>query len=191
KAAIQEAACNQIDDDCDGDVDILDDECAQPCVDADFDGYDDAACGGDDCDDNAPAVNPGMAEDCGNGIDDDCDGDADGADDDCVQATTIADVQPIFTNSCAVGGCHDANHPLGLDLQAGVAYGNTVGVPANQPPAMDRVLEFAPPLSYLIHKINNSHLAVGGVGQQMPVGLSISPADIVAIVTWIEDGALP
>ena len=90
-----------------------------------------------------------------------------------------------------VGGCHDANHPLGLDLQAGVAYGNTVGVPANQPPAMDRVLEFAPPLSYLIHKINNSHLAVGGVGQQMPVGLSISPADIVAIVTWIEDGALP
>jgi hypothetical protein len=37
----------------------------------------------DDCDDADPAVNPAVAEVCGNGIDDDCDGDVDGDDGDC------------------------------------------------------------------------------------------------------------
>ncbi|MDP7243698.1 MAG: MopE-related protein, partial [Candidatus Poseidoniia archaeon] len=75
-----------IDDDCDGLVDILDDECAPTGVDAADGGDDDAAGGGDDCDDNAPAVNPGMAEDCGNEIDDDCDDAVD--EDDAVDAGT-------------------------------------------------------------------------------------------------------
>lgn len=44
------------------------------CIDGDGDGYDDIACGGTDCDDEDPEVNPGHAEVPGNGIDDDCDG---------------------------------------------------------------------------------------------------------------------
>ena len=44
------------------------------CVDADGDGYEDAACGGDDCDDSDPGVYPGAPEVCGDGIDQDCDG---------------------------------------------------------------------------------------------------------------------
>ncbi len=44
------------------------------CVtDADGDGYYDADCGGDDCDDSDPTVNPGATEAC-DGVDTDCDG---------------------------------------------------------------------------------------------------------------------
>ncbi len=41
-------------------------------VDADGDGYGDAAAGGDDCDDTDAAVNPGAEETPYNGVDDDC-----------------------------------------------------------------------------------------------------------------------
>jgi len=44
------------------------------CWDEDLDGYSDPACGGYDCDDTDPDVNPGVDEICDNGIDDDCDG---------------------------------------------------------------------------------------------------------------------
>jgi len=53
--------------------------------DEDCDGYDGVACGGPDCDDGDPAVNPGADELC-NGIDDDCDGTVD--EDDAVDALT-------------------------------------------------------------------------------------------------------
>ncbi|MBC04287.1 MAG: hypothetical protein CMJ34_13455 [Phycisphaerae bacterium] len=48
-----------------------------PC-DADGDGHELPLCGGGDCDDSNEAVNPGMEEICGNGLDDDCDGTAGG-----------------------------------------------------------------------------------------------------------------
>ena len=87
-----------IDQDCDG-SDLLGDE--------DGDGVDNAACGGDDCDDADPNAYPGLdadgdgsdscddcddgeplrspdlPEDCGDGLDNDCDGEFDGNDPDC------------------------------------------------------------------------------------------------------------
>ena len=52
-----------------------------PCHDGDGDGYDDALCGGEDCDDGDPDVHPGMeGTDCSSvpdGIDNDCDGQVD------------------------------------------------------------------------------------------------------------------
>ncbi len=57
------------------------------CPDGDLDGYLDAACGGTDCADGDPAVNPAAVEDCADGLDNDCDGLTDGADlTDCGQA---------------------------------------------------------------------------------------------------------
>lgn len=44
------------------------------CADADHDGYKDAACGGNDCNDANRAVNPGAAEVCGDTIDNNCSG---------------------------------------------------------------------------------------------------------------------
>ena len=53
------------------------------CQDLDGDGYRDAACGGDDCDDSDPLVNPGGTESCDDQIDNDCNGLIDDVDPAC------------------------------------------------------------------------------------------------------------
>jgi len=58
--------------------------CEPLCHDLDEDGYEDHACGGDDCDDADPDTNPGAAEICDDEIDNDCDGLADGDDSECI-----------------------------------------------------------------------------------------------------------
>jgi hypothetical protein len=55
--------------------------------DLDGDGFVGAVSGGDDCDDDDPAVNPGASEVC-NGVDDDCDSQTDDDDTDLDTATT-------------------------------------------------------------------------------------------------------
>ena len=54
------------------------------CWDADLDGYGDAACGGFDCDDADPGINPGAEEICLGGVDEDCDGLVDSEEPACV-----------------------------------------------------------------------------------------------------------
>ena len=91
------------------------------CADADGDGYEDSACnpsvgaGGGDCDDTNPLVNPGVAEICGDGLDNDCDGLYDGNDPDCVVSCADVDGDGYEDSACnpsvgAGGGdCDDAN----------------------------------------------------------------------------------
>lgn len=58
---------------CPGSCDEAADRCAG-CVDADMDGFEDVACGGNDCDDSDPGVNPGRTEVCDvANVDEDCD----------------------------------------------------------------------------------------------------------------------
>ncbi len=52
-------------------------------VDADGDGFPAAMCGGDDCDDTRPDVNPAMRELCDDGVDNDCNFAVDCGDDAC------------------------------------------------------------------------------------------------------------
>jgi len=54
-----------------------------PCSDADSDNHPDEACGGDDCDDSDPAVNPDADEICDDSVDNDCDSFTDTEDDEC------------------------------------------------------------------------------------------------------------
>ena len=72
-------------DDCSADFTVV----PPTWCDADGDGYYDETCGGKDCDDSDPAVNPDAGEVCDNGIDDDCDGLVDGDDPDCLVVFTL------------------------------------------------------------------------------------------------------
>ena len=113
--------------------------------------------------------------------------------DDVVAAVTppvsfAAAVQPIFTESCALSGCHTGTFPAGgLDLAAGQAYANIVNVASGEVPALKRVLPGDASSSYLYQKITN---ASGTLGSPMPLGSNPLPSDeIDAIEAWINQGA--
>ncbi len=57
---------------------------------------------------------------------------------------------------------------------------------------MNRVTPNQPDNSYLVHKVQGTHLAAGGSGSQMPEGQPpLSQSDIDLIRAWIQAGALP
>jgi hypothetical protein len=105
-------------------------------------------------------------------------------------ATLSGDVQPIFTVNCALSGCHaGANPQLGQNLSAGQAFQDIVAVPAIESSLL-RVHPFRPDSSYLVHKVQGTHLAVGGSGGRMPlIGGPLTQAEIDVIRAWITDGA--
>ena len=67
-------SCDGADTDCNGVVDDMD---------GDHDGYSPCGPAIEDCDDSDPYINPASAEDCEDGIDNDCDGQIDGSDPEC------------------------------------------------------------------------------------------------------------
>jgi len=94
-----------LDNDCDDKVDGLDPDC-WGCPDADGDGFEDQACGGTDCDDTDPAVNPAADEDCGDGVDNDCDGLIDAQDPECAGCPD-ADGDGFEDEACGGTDCDD------------------------------------------------------------------------------------
>jgi len=95
-------------------------------------------------------------------------------------------IQPIFTNNCALGGCHNSTAQEGLNLSQGVAYSNIVNVASTQVPASMRVLPGDAANSYLVKKIEGTQT----VGVRMPKDRSaLSSVSIQNIKNWVNRGA--
>jgi hypothetical protein len=101
------------------------------------------------------------------------------------QVTLSGDVQPIFSGSCALGGCHGSSPYAGnLNLTAGSSYGAAVGVASSIQPTISRVEPGEPSESFL-------YLAItGGASIAMPPGGSVPTSSIEKVGTWITQGAL-
>ena len=99
----------------------------------------------------------------------------------------LADVVPVLNAHCVA--CHlTGQEQGGIALHARAARANLVGVASAQSPLL-RVEPGDPARSYLVHKLNNTHLDSGGEGEPMPMGSSLSAAQIAVITRWIEQGA--
>jgi len=96
------------------------------------------------------------------------------------------DIQPIFTNSCAVSNCHNATAQAGLVLLQGQAYNNIVNVNSTQDPSKRRVEPENADNSYLVIKIEGRQ----NIGGRMPLGgAALSNTQIQNIKNWINRGA--
>ena len=97
-------------------------------------------------------------------------------------------IQPIFTNSCALAGCHASpGAKAGLNLDAASSIANLVNVPSSQQPGLQRVLPGNPDDSYLVRKLEGGP---GITGARMPLSrASLPTAQLDLIRLWIAQGA--
>lgn len=96
------------------------------------------------------------------------------------------DIQPIFTNNCALSGCHNSTASEGLILLEGQAYSNIVNVDSRQDQTKKLVLPSDATNSYLVIKIEGRQQ----VGSRMPLGRSaLSDIQIQNIKNWVNRGA--
>jgi len=96
-----------------------------------------------------------------------------------------ADIQTIFSASCALSNCHNANAQGGMVLLAGQAYGQIVNVASFSEPAFKRVLPGNANDSYIVIKLEGRQ----AIGAQMPLGGTLSATRIQNIKNWINKGA--
>ncbi len=100
-----------------------------------------------------------------------------------------AAVQPIFTGSCALNGCHKGvMAQAGLDLStAAKSYPDLVNVAASQcNDGRKRVSPGQPQQSYIIHKMMGVNLCFG---TKMPKLGQVQQAQVQTISDWICSGA--
>ena len=91
-------------------------------------------------------------------------------------------IQPILSSCTA---CHGDGGAAGLDLRAGRAHANLVGVTATTNPQWLRVAPGAPDQSLLLSAVNCE--VTGGPGFRMP---GTEPAERALVRDWIAQGAL-
>lgn len=101
------------------------------------------------------------------------------------------DIQGIWNANCT---CHlegvsgTMTAPF-LKLNSGSSHAELVAVVAMET-ALDRVAPGVLDDSYLWHKLNDTHLSVGGKGDKMPPATILSDEKIELIRAWILQGAL-
>ena len=102
-----------------------------------------------------------------------------------------ADVQPIFTQHCALSGCHAEPEPKeDLDLTAGRSFSHLVNVASHGCPQFNRVKPGDPAASYVMFKLlGPPQLCFSG--ERMPEDAPPLPAaELTTIQTWIAEGAV-
>lgn len=99
------------------------------------------------------------------------------------------DVAPILKSRCAV--CHLTGKEAGnLALHPGAAHASLVGVKSVVAKGMNRVEPGKPEESYLVAKLEGTHVAKGGSGARMPFGAAPLPQPQIDIIkAWIKAGA--
>lgn len=104
----------------DGDACTVGDQCSGGACqggaprDGDNDSYVDEACGGNDCDDGDPDINPGASELCGDGVDNNCDSQVDEGCG-CSIPADCDDANPCTDDDCVSGSCVNANNTAACD----------------------------------------------------------------------------
>lgn len=98
------------------------------------------------------------------------------------------DVVGVFKRQCVA--CHMTGDEQGqLGLAPGLAYAGLVGV-ASRGSGLPRVAPGEPERSYLVHKLQGTHLDQGGTGERMPMGQEpLAERDIALVREWIAAGA--
>lgn len=104
------------------------------------------------------------------------------------QVSFRRDVVPLLKARCA--GCHlTGEEPGNMQLHPQAAFRTLVNVPSMGSPLL-RVTPGAPDQSYLVRKLEGTHLDVGGRGARMPLDTGpLDPKDIALIRDWIRAGA--
>ncbi len=93
----------------------------------------------------------------------------------------------VFTGNCAIAGCHAAlGAREGMNLSAGAAYADTVGVPSLERPDLKRIEPGDPDRSYLVKKLRGDPDITG---LRMPDGGTLTPAQIQLVIDWTRRGA--
>lgn len=93
----------------------------------------------------------------------------------------------VFSPSCALSDCHSGVLPqAGLDLSAGVAYVQTMGVASTQQSGLNRVEPGDPERSYLVKKLRGDP---GISGSRMPLTGTISDGARQLVIDWVRRGA--
>jgi hypothetical protein len=99
-------------------------------------------------------------------------------------------IQPIFTQNCALSGCHAADSPSGdLVLDPGQAYDNLVNMESSEVGPKKRVEPGNSAASFLYEKISQPQPTSG---DRMPLISNPLSADKIALIkAWIDEGAKP
>ncbi|MCK9989784.1 MAG: hypothetical protein WA112_08990 [Rugosibacter sp.] len=97
-------------------------------------------------------------------------------------------IQPIFNAHCVY--CHISGAMQGeLTLEPGLSPRSLIAVKSSESPLM-RIAPGKPEDSYLVHKLEGTHLEVGGSGVSMPFSASkLKEQDLALIRRWIASGA--
>jgi mono/diheme cytochrome c family protein len=99
-----------------------------------------------------------------------------------VKSPDYADVEAIFQVHCAQ--CHLGGAAAGgFDLEGGESL--LVGVQSGQSDWL-LVAPGEPEWSYLVAKLQGTHLEAGGSGTQMPVGTPLAKSELRTVMNWVR-----